>query len=100
MLKKKFLLMFYLILLLFVIFSNVWCEDDPAMALPQQETTVVQEYNRYSPEGFALLSDEQKRTIYLDTPWLLPEDFNLEIYFPLFYQEVEANTVAEGEAGL
>ena len=91
---NKFILTLIVILLFFNLFlfsqseeDSVEIYDDPAASIQQPETTDSDSEPRLTDLEFSNLSDEEKRNIYFNLPWLLPENFNPDPYMDIFHPE-------------
>jgi len=96
MLKKRFVIVTLTILYVFSPFfsaNNALAQDsgDPAAQLSSDQRTLPaeSEVTPYTAEEFARSPDEQKRDVYLNSPELLPPDFDPVVYQDVFYSNPE-----------
>ena len=88
MLTKRFAIVTLTILYVFspfypaIINALAQATDDPAARLPSEQEALPPEsgVTPYTSEEFARLPDEHKRDVYLNSPELLPPDFDPNVY--------------------
>ena len=68
--------------------SSVFAADGDRAPMPRVASPFASD-GRYTAEGFAGLSDEEKRTVYFGRPQLLPEGFSAQAYIRLFHPEMQ-----------
>jgi hypothetical protein len=84
--RLGFLLAALLALTLLMLSVASAAEPDP-LAPPHAVQTFASD-GRYTSDGFAALSDEEKKAVYYGQPQLLPADFSSERYISLFHPEL------------
>ena len=92
MFKERYL--FVILILLYLIFPfgagiTVFAQesDDPAAQLPSgtEASAVESEVTPYTSDEFDQLTDDQKKDVYLNSPELLPSNFDPIQYGDLLY---------------
>jgi hypothetical protein len=63
--------------------------NDPAASITGEELMDPALGQRFTNEEFSRLPDEEKKNIYFNFPYLLPEDFSFDLYMHIFYPEFE-----------
>jgi len=96
MLKQRSFIVILIFLYLLCPFSaglNALAEepDDPAAQLPTAEESASSEsgITPYTADEFDQLTDDQKKEIYLNTPELLPSNFDPNQYGEILYTNSE-----------
>jgi hypothetical protein len=90
--RKRSVIVILVLLYLFCPFSaglNALAEepDDPAALLPSVEDSAASEsgVTPYTADEFDQLTDDQKKEVYLNSPELLPPNFDPNLYSDLLY---------------
>ena len=61
--------------------------ENPAASLSEPEMTEPTPEPRYTGLEFSNLTDEEKRDVYFNFPWLLPENFDPDEYMDIFHPQ-------------